>query len=53
MPYASLVGYGGGVAIAALVVGHLWVAVLCAVLVLTTALLIRRGFRRGRGPQCR
>ncbi|MCK2220226.1 hypothetical protein MF672_041470 [Actinomadura sp. ATCC 31491] len=53
MAYGSLVGYGGGVALAALAGGHLWLVGLCASVVLAAALLIRARFRRGRGPMSR
>ncbi|MFC5828168.1 hypothetical protein [Nonomuraea insulae] len=52
MSYGSLAGFGGGVAVAALSGGHLWLVGLCVSLVLTAALLVRFGFRRGRGPLC-
>ncbi|SDH08409.1 hypothetical protein [Nonomuraea jiangxiensis] len=53
MASGSLVGYGGGVAAAALSTGHLWLVGLCAVIVLGAAFLVRFGFRRGKSPWCR
>ncbi|MEW9548246.1 hypothetical protein [Nonomuraea sp. NPDC050783] len=53
MPYGSLAGYGGGVALAALAGGHLWLVGLCVAVVLTAALLVRARFRRGRCPMSR
>ncbi|GAA3694305.1 hypothetical protein GCM10022224_069810 [Nonomuraea antimicrobica] len=52
MAYGSLAGFGGGVAVAALAGGHLWLAGLCLALALGAAFLVRSRFRRGRGPLC-
>ncbi|WP_369206085.1 hypothetical protein [Streptomyces sp. PU-14G] len=53
MPYSSLAGTGGVLAITGLAAGQVWLAVVSAVLVLTGAVLVRTTFRRGRGPVSR
>lgn len=53
MPYSSITGSGGVLAATGLAAGQAWLVVVCAVLVLTGAALVRLRFRRGRGPVSR
>ncbi|MEV5885299.1 hypothetical protein AB0L74_21635 [Streptomyces sp. NPDC052020] len=53
MPYSSITGPGGALAATGLAAGQAWLAVVCAVLVVTGVALVRLTFRRGRGPVSR
>lgn len=50
MPYASVAGYGTGLAALGFAAGNLWLVALCAAAVLAGALLVRCTFRRGMAP---